>query len=113
MPAPTVRNGVLVLTQQELGALNSMLQKAITVGSHYGDTLIDRIGRGADLIGTELEATALVRRRAAESTGRPLGADDFLKRLERRLGRTLRPRKPGPKPGAVAPGGQLDMEIGK
>jgi putative transposase len=31
-------------------------------------------------------------------TGRPLGAEDFIKGIERRLGRTLRPRKPGPRP---------------
>ncbi len=30
---------------------------------------------------------------------------------ERRLGRFLRPRKPGPKPRTVAPGGQLEMGI--
>ena len=31
-------------------------------------------------------------------TGRPLGTDDFVKRIEVRLARRLRPRKPGPKP---------------
>ena len=41
----------------------------------------------------ELEA---LRRHAR--TGRPLGAPSFLKRLERRLGRVLIPRKPGPTP---------------
>jgi putative transposase len=30
--------------------------------------------------------------------GRPLGSDDFIRRLEDRLGRRLRPRKRGPKP---------------
>ncbi len=35
---------------------------------------------------------------AAERTGRPLGSASFLKRLEKRLGRTLAKRKPGPKP---------------
>jgi putative transposase len=32
-------------------------------------------------------------------TGRPLGSDDFITRVEARLGRVLRPQKPGPKPG--------------
>ena len=32
-----------------------------------------------------------------ERTGRPLGDDKFQKRLERKLGRVLRRRKPGPK----------------
>lgn len=56
-------------------------------------------------------AGALVRLRAAESTGRPLGADEFIEQLERRLGRALRPRKPGRKPRALAPAGQLEMGI--
>ncbi len=30
-------------------------------------------------------------------TGRPLGSEDFIKRIEVRLGRVLRPQKPGPK----------------
>ncbi|MCW5698964.1 MAG: transposase [Rhodospirillales bacterium] len=38
--------------------------------------------------------------RRHERTGRPLGSDDFIDRLEDLLGRMLRPRKPGPKPGA-------------
>jgi putative transposase len=32
-----------------------------------------------------------------ERTGRPLGEDSFLDQLEQRLGRRLRPQKPGPK----------------
>jgi len=31
-------------------------------------------------------------------TGRPLGADEFVQGIETRLGRYLRPRKPGPRP---------------
>jgi len=50
---------------------------------------MSRVGRGADLIGIEPEARALVRLRAAESTGRPLDGDDFLSLIERRLGRSL------------------------
>lgn len=38
------------------------------------------------------------RLRRHERTGRPLGSDAFLDRLERRLARPLRPQKPGPKP---------------
>ena len=30
-------------------------------------------------------------------TGRPLGSEDFIERIEARLGRVLRPQKPGPK----------------
>ncbi|MBM4064513.1 MAG: hypothetical protein FJ266_02560 [Planctomycetes bacterium] len=35
--------------------------------------------------------------RCHERTGRPLGADSFLARLENALGRILRKQKPGPK----------------
>jgi putative transposase len=35
--------------------------------------------------------------RAGERTGRPLGAEKFVARLEKRLGRTLARQKPGPK----------------
>ncbi|HUT91440.1 MAG TPA: hypothetical protein VMY37_18220 [Thermoguttaceae bacterium] len=37
--------------------------------------------------------------REHESTGRALGDDDFQTRLEKKLGRVLRRRKPGPKKG--------------
>lgn len=36
--------------------------------------------------------------RSGEHTGRPLGAPAFVKKLEKRLGRTLARQKPGPKP---------------
>jgi len=57
-----------------------------------------RVGRFTDLIvpGSEPETFAALR--AAETIGRPLGSDAFLARLERRLGRRVRPRKPGRKP---------------
>ena len=45
----------------------------------------------------ETEAGAI---RAGERTGRPLGGARFVARLEKRLGRTLARRKPGPKPAA-------------
>jgi putative transposase len=35
--------------------------------------------------------------RSHERTGRPLGSDDFVSRLEQKLGRALAPQKPGPK----------------
>jgi putative transposase len=42
-------------------------------------------------------------------TGRPLGSEGFLKDLERRLGRPLRPRKPGPKPKRGGDRGKGDL----
>ncbi len=74
---------------------------------------MSRVGRGADLIGIEPEATALVRLRAAESTGRALGGDDFLNLLERRLGRSLRPRKPGPSRALLRQIGSWKWGLGK
>jgi hypothetical protein len=41
--------------------------------------------------------------RAGERTGRPLGSAAFTARIERRLGRTLARRKPGPKPATIDP----------
>jgi putative transposase len=45
------------------------------------------------------EAYAALRR--AETTGRPAGSDAWISDLERRHGRTLTPRKRGPKPGVA------------
>jgi putative transposase len=42
--------------------------------------------------------------RRAELTGRPVGSMAFLARLEKRLGRPLRPQKRGPKPKKAASG---------
>ena len=39
--------------------------------------------------------------RRAETIGRPLGSPAFLNKLERKLGRTLKPAKRGPKPAQV------------
>ena len=36
-----------------------------------------------------------------ERTGRPIGDNDFIEKLEKITGRHLKPRKPGPKPKAV------------
>jgi putative transposase len=36
--------------------------------------------------------------RKHERTGRPIGDETFIERLERLLDRRLKPRKPGPKP---------------
>jgi len=42
----------------------------------------DRLGSVTALIDIEPEAVALALLRAAETTGRPLGSDDFVTRLE-------------------------------
>ncbi len=58
--------------------------------------LIDRIdGRFADLIDAGPTSEQLAAIRAGETIGRPLGAPQFLDRLETKLGRRLRPGKRG------------------
>jgi putative transposase len=56
------------------------------------------IGNWQDFLSlsNESELKALKRH---ERTGRPLGSENFVDRLEEELSRPLRPRKPGPKPG--------------
>jgi putative transposase len=46
----------------------------------------------------KLTNTELDRIRFHERTGRPLGSKEFIDRLEKQIARTLRPKKPGPKP---------------
>jgi putative transposase len=57
-----------------------------------------RFPRFADLLALEPDVSMFARLRAAESIGRPLGDDRFLARIERLTSRSLKPRKPGPKP---------------
>jgi putative transposase len=59
--------------------------------------LLERLGDVTALVDTEPEEAALAHLRAAEATGRPLGSDDFVTRLEDLVKRRLRPRKPGRK----------------
>ena len=56
--------------------------------------VLERLGSITALIDTEPEEIALARLRAAETTGRPLGSDDFVTEIEGLLQRTLRRRKP-------------------
>jgi len=69
--------------------------------------LLERVGRFAELLEDDDEAhfAAL---RAAETIGRPLGSAAFLKRLSRRLGRNVEPRRPGRKPKGEQAAGATD-----
>jgi putative transposase len=60
--------------------------------------LLERVGDWEDFLyaGTADEDLQLLRRH--ERTGRPLGSDRFVTAVERKLHRTLRRGKPGPKP---------------
>jgi putative transposase len=48
-------------------------------------------------LSTDAEESSMALFRKHERTGRPLGSDRFISKLERTLGQRLKPRKPGPK----------------
>jgi putative transposase len=60
--------------------------------------LLQRFGSVATLIDLEPEAAAPARLRAAETTGRPLGSDDLMGRLESIVHRRLRSGHPAASP---------------
>lgn len=60
--------------------------------------LLGRVGDWRTLLSLEPDEDEMELIRRHERTGRPLGDDAFVAHLEDRLGRTLRPRKRGPKP---------------
>jgi putative transposase len=55
--------------------------------------------RWADFLSVEIADDEIEALQKHERTGRPLGSREFVEDLEERLGRTLLPQKPGPKPG--------------
>ncbi len=65
-----------------------------------------------EVLGHGLEDAALAQRiREATRTGRPLGEEGFVARLEARTHRLLRPRKRGPKAAPASNGAQLNLEV--
>jgi hypothetical protein len=50
------------------------------------------------LLAMPTDAVTTTRMERAPTIGRPLGRPEWIAMLERRLGRPLAPRKPGPKP---------------
>jgi len=64
--------------------------------------LLDRIGDFAGFLAEADDPAATHALRAAETTGRPLGAEAFIQGLERLLGRRLARGRPGPAPKPVA-----------
>jgi putative transposase len=60
--------------------------------------LLDRVADFASLLETAEDAVAVRAIRSSRSTGRPAGAEDWIKALEAQTGRTLAPAKRGPKP---------------
>jgi putative transposase len=61
------------------------------------EPILDRVPDFASLLAMEADDRSYHGLRAAETTGPPLGHARFLGRLERRLGRLVRPQKRGPK----------------
>jgi putative transposase len=59
--------------------------------------LLDMFGDWREFLSMGLTSKEADKFRSHERTGRPLGDDRFISSLEERLGRDLRPRKPGPK----------------
>ncbi|MGC9953574.1 MAG: transposase [Rhizomicrobium sp.] len=60
--------------------------------------LLERVDDWAAFLGEGLKEEEREAIRKGERTGRPLGAASFVRRLEKKLGRTLARQKPGPKP---------------
>ena len=60
--------------------------------------LLDRFGDFASFLGTAEDQQATRALRQSETTGRPLGSAAWLEELEARSGRSLLPKKRGPKP---------------
>ena len=73
--------------------------------------LLERIGDFAGFLAAGQNPAADRALRAAETTGRPLGNEHFIAKLEQLLGRRLARGRPGPKPRRE--GGALVLELGR
>lgn len=60
--------------------------------------LLDRTGDYAAFLAAPEDLEAVTALRRSQTTGRPVGAHDWIRRLEASTARTLAPRKRGPKP---------------
>jgi putative transposase len=78
-----------VTGHDETGLLSMDLWRTRFDGDSWKAFLLEGMRSDADLN----------RIRLATRTGRPLGGEDFIQRLEALTGRTLRPKKRGPRPG--------------
>ena len=66
--------------------------------------LLEMVGSWRDFLNTSLTPEEIESLRSHERTGRPLGSEKFMTKLEKKLGRTLKRVKPGPKPGSKEDG---------
>src|SRR3569623_1995956 len=68
-----------------------------------GAPALERYGDFAAFLGADRDVAIAWRRlRMAETSGRPLGSDAWLEAIEVSIGRTLRPRKRGPRPREIS-----------
>ena len=58
--------------------------------------MLDRVADWREYLAEAVDSTELRELRRHNRTGRPLGSDEFITRLEQTTGRDLRPKKPGP-----------------
>jgi putative transposase len=81
--------------------------------------LLARVDDWSAFLGESVSPEAAEQLHRHERTGRPLGDDDFVARLETLLNRVLRPRKPGPiarcatDSAVEPPGGRLALRAGR
>jgi putative transposase len=68
-----------------------------TGGARVCHHRMEQVPNWATFLSTECSDTESDALRRQERTGRPLGDDDFITRLESALGRSMRRQKPGPK----------------
>ncbi len=60
--------------------------------------VLDRYGDFAAFLGQDMDDTAAFKAlRRSETTGRPLGSEEWIEKLEKLTGRVLKPQKRGPK----------------
>ena len=74
--------------------------------------LLSLVPDWAGFLGGEPPQETFAEFRKHESTGRPLGSDAFVERLESELGRKLQPGRPGPRSSGSAEGVQQPEEAG-
>ena len=71
--------------------------------------VLERVDDFAAFLDAGEDTPAIAALRLAKSTGRPVGAAEWIARLEMETGRALAPEKRGPKPAARAPEDQNDL----
>jgi putative transposase len=72
--------------------------------------VLERVGSFATFLAQAVDADVeFDRLRRAETTGRPLGSEAWVRRLERDLARPLAPRKRGRKPAEAAEPAHQDL----